>query len=203
MPSTFAQSQCTNEHIELLLINGAKVVLQDKDGMTPLHVAAEGDNSATLTVLLEAGGVALLDMRDKHGRNAHHLAAQMGSMSVLKVLWTLVGQDCMMVDFDGNTALHYAAKYGMEDTVKMLVAMMGSDINQLNHEGCEAMDLAVKEGHWSTASVLKEWKKLHMQSKLQTNSYRLNIFQWVYLVIVALLALNFIWNCCDSSFKSD
>ncbi|VDC02830.1 unnamed protein product [Peniophora sp. CBMAI 1063] len=59
----------------LLLEHGACVGMQDRDGQTALHLAAQHSDSILLRLLLEHGGAAHVNTANAHGQVALHLAA--------------------------------------------------------------------------------------------------------------------------------
>ena len=53
-------------------------------GSTPLHEAAKGGHIGVVRALLDAG--ARIDARDRDGRSAEDVAAELGRQSVLELL---------------------------------------------------------------------------------------------------------------------
>ena len=69
-----------------LLEKGASADMQDQDGRTALHWAAENGHEAVVRTLLEKGASA--DIQDQSGRTALHRAAQNRHEAVIKILTT-------------------------------------------------------------------------------------------------------------------
>ena len=76
-----------NEHLEvatLLIDRGSDVEARDRDGLTPLHVAAANDNPEVARLLLERG--ADLEARDGEGWTPLDRAEAMGCGEVVRLL---------------------------------------------------------------------------------------------------------------------
>ena len=82
---------------------------QDKEGGTPLHVAAFQGHADVARALLEAG--ASMDAVDKQGRTPLHWAAVRGHAVVARALLE-AGASVDAVDKEGDTPLHLAADLG-------------------------------------------------------------------------------------------
>ena len=103
--------------VEALLIAGAEVE-SGCDSKTPLMVAAEGGDLATVRVLLDRQ--AAIGARSSNGNTALHLAAANGHEPIARMLidW---GADMEAQDKTGQTALHFAAANGHEHVASMLM----------------------------------------------------------------------------------
>lgn len=104
--------------VTILLERGAAVDHQDKDGMTPLLVAAFEGHKDVCELLLEYE--ADVDHCDATGRTPLWAAASMGHGSVVSLLlfW---GCYVDSIDNEGRTVLSVAAAQGGTDVVKQLL----------------------------------------------------------------------------------
>lgn len=85
---------------------------RDSGGNTPLHLAAIGNRTGAIELLLGPMGGASIDARNGTGCTALHLAAQRGSLEALELLLRL-GADVRAVDDEyRETALHKASYAG-------------------------------------------------------------------------------------------
>jgi len=109
----------SSQVVTILLDRGATVDHQDKDGMTPLLVAAFEGHRDVCDLLLEYD--ADMDHCDVTGRTPLWAAASMGHGSVVKLL--LYWGCCVdTIDNEGRTVLSIAAAQGGTDVVKQLLA---------------------------------------------------------------------------------
>ncbi len=104
-----ARNAPTPEKIEELLAAGADPRLSDKYGRTALHFAAQGDSSAIVSKLLEAG--AELHARDARGGwTPLHLAAWVCSTPAVVATLLDAGANSKVRDEDGKTPYDFAEK---------------------------------------------------------------------------------------------
>ena len=102
--------------VTLLIDNGANSNKNDKDGMSPLLIAAFEGKAEVCEILLENS--ADMDHADKEGKTALFAAASMGHLDILNLLmfWGcyIDGIDC-----EGRTVLSVAAAEGSAPIVKV------------------------------------------------------------------------------------
>ncbi len=116
----------------LLVEHGAEVNCAQKDGITPLIVAASAHgNIATVRYLIEQGA----DVRgfDKSRDNALLRSAFMSDPEILQLLLAH-GGDPHLADGAGFNALHNAAAFQDSERMRLLLAA-GADPNGLNTSG--------------------------------------------------------------------
>lgn len=129
---------------KVLLAGGAEIEKTDKDGATPLQLAAGGKSGDMVRALIAAG--AHVDVVD--AKNAHtvlHRAALSGNAEVVEKLLR-VGADLEGRDRAGGTALHLAAKEGRLGLVRCLVRS-GGDPGAVDMIGRNPLYIAAAQGH--------------------------------------------------------
>jgi len=116
--------------IELLLDAGSNVSIQDRNGRTPLRVAARSGETAVvaLQLLLDAG--SNVKTKDKIGQTALHKVAR--------------------YRFDENERFNRAAELLLE---------RGSEMDVKDRNGMTALDLARKAGREGLVTTLVEWEQ--------------------------------------------
>ncbi|XP_072761084.1 uncharacterized protein [Anoplolepis gracilipes] len=121
----------------------AKLEAVDRNGQTPLNLAARHGYADVVRVLLAAGARA--DHADCDGWTALRAAAWGGHTQVVEELLKHGAMvDC--ADWDQRTALRAAAWGGHEDIVKALLKH-GADVNRTDDEGRTALIAAAYMGH--------------------------------------------------------
>uniref|UniRef100_A0A673BV06 RHD domain-containing protein n=1 Tax=Sphaeramia orbicularis TaxID=375764 RepID=A0A673BV06_9TELE len=118
--------------VEVLLRAGANPSLLDKDGRSPLHLAALAGDSATLRPLLAHLGerhAHLVNTADFHGETNKHTSTHLDMDETTAILTGLSLCLCLQLKADvnactygGNTPLHLAASLGSPTLCSMLVA---------------------------------------------------------------------------------
>ncbi|XP_073238296.1 poly [ADP-ribose] polymerase tankyrase-1-like [Porites lutea] len=93
--------------IELLLKKGADTNLQNKDSLTPLHIASEKSHTDAMELLIKNG--SKVNAVDALGETALHRAAAAGQISACRVLITH-GADVSLRSFQGHTAAEVASE---------------------------------------------------------------------------------------------
>ncbi|KAM7220097.1 ankyrin repeat protein [Rhypophila decipiens] len=113
---------------------------------TALHLAVSSENESLARVLLQHG--ADTERRDSHGQAALHMAARLGSRTMVQLLL----EDAWMATVDsrdnlGRTALFPAVLSGSEAVVKLLLDAPASlDPNSADVMGNVPLHLAVETG---------------------------------------------------------
>jgi len=110
--------------VAALLRAGADVTVVDRDGMTPLHLAAHSGNAAQVAALLRAGA-AVDAVCHGNGRQPLHYAAfctarQPGKAAAVAALLR-AGAAVGALDHDGSQPLHLAAFAGGLEAVRLLI----------------------------------------------------------------------------------
>lgn len=125
-----------------LLAKGADVSVTDKNGCTPLTLAAWGGHSDVVDRLLDAG--SKVDHTDYAGRTPLMRASQWGhTVSVQRLVARGARVDA--ADSNGCTALTLAAQWGHHDTIEALIAA-GATVDRQDKNDCTPLTWAAREG---------------------------------------------------------
>ncbi|KAK1246109.1 hypothetical protein MKX07_005178 [Trichoderma sp. CBMAI-0711] len=135
-----------NFAFDVLLEAGAKVIVKDKDRLTPLHKAFKRLDIASK--LIESG--ADVNATDAEGRTALLLAVENGRADVAELLIDKKAKVSIATK-NGRTPLHMAV--GSKEIAKLLLDS-GAAINAVDIEGCTPLYLATMEGTAEVASLL-------------------------------------------------
>ncbi|KAE9365187.1 ankyrin repeat protein, partial [Stipitochalara longipes BDJ] len=108
--------------LSLLVGKGEDISLQDRNGWTPLFVAARNQQDSVVLKLLELG--AAIDTETETGSTALHQAVERGHISTIPEK----GADLELFNLFGETALHLAASYGFLELIEILVKH-GADLD--------------------------------------------------------------------------
>lgn len=130
---------------KLLIKNGADVNLSDKNGCTPMHVAAHTGYSSLSKLLSDFGGD--WNARDGSGRTILHHAVLGGYIDLVKLV--LERRHVRLVNersINGRTALHIAADRGDREVIELLMNE-GADRNSRDNAGNTWEDVARMKGH--------------------------------------------------------
>jgi predicted membrane chloride channel (bestrophin family) len=145
----------TGDTVELqrLLSNGANVNAKDSDDqVTPLHVAASGDNADAANILIEAR--ADVDAQNGSGITPLMGAAENNATGVAELLLSARAQ-VNAVDSEDMTPLHWVARLGHLDFAALLISA-GADINKKTDAGYTPFAMAQDWGTTEMASLLEE-----------------------------------------------
>lgn len=146
---------------QTLLQLKADVNALDNMAQTPLHLAAQNDHPEVLKLFLQHKP-ELVSVPNKHGQTCAHIAAEKGSVAVLKELmkFNVETVKTARIKKTGNTALHLACEGGHVKVVRLLL-QAGAKPNDENSEGYTALHAAARNGHLRVLAALKgsgDWK---------------------------------------------
>jgi ankyrin repeat protein len=151
--------------VKLLLETGkVDVNLKDRDGWTPLSIAASYGNEAVVKMLLDTGKV---DANVKNGEGCTQLliAALNGNETVVKMLLDTGKVDVNLKDGGGWTPLSRAASNRHETIVKMLVDTGKVDVNLKDGDGWTPLFSAALNGHAAVVKMLLDTGKVDVNLK--------------------------------------
>eukprot|EP00656_Telonema_subtile_P013505 TRINITY_DN1685_c0_g6_i1.p1 TRINITY_DN1685_c0_g6~~TRINITY_DN1685_c0_g6_i1.p1 ORF type:complete len:753 (-),score=174.95 TRINITY_DN1685_c0_g6_i1:246-2504(-) len=130
------------DRLSALLAKGADVAVTDKNGCTPLTLAAWGGHSDVVDRLLDAG--SKVDHTDYAGRTPLMRASQWGHTGSVQRL-VARGAKVDASDSNGCTALTLAAQWGHHDTIEALIAA-GATVDRQDKSDCTPLTWAAREG---------------------------------------------------------
>ncbi len=152
----------------------------DKDGDSPLVLAARCDNAEVAQILIKAG--AKVNYQNPTGSTPLMSAAARGSTKALKILLNS-GADVNISDRYGQSALFSALFNGQTDAAKILLEA-GANPNLVDKEGRSILYLikALRPKNWKALHQLFKkhisdaavrYTKQHKQTKLVTHAFQL------------------------------
>ncbi|MBC6443645.1 MAG: ankyrin repeat domain-containing protein [Rhodobacteraceae bacterium] len=115
--------------------------LQNINGNTPLHRAAQKGNDGIVKKLLAEK--ADVNAQNHEGNTPLHRAIHWGHDETAKILINADDASLNLQDREGNTPLHRAAQEG-EDGIVSGLCDKGVNVNVKNHDGEKALDIANK-----------------------------------------------------------
>ena len=140
--------------VKLLLDNGAKINMQDRDGRCALMTASQAGKSEMVKILLEYK--ADVDMQDDNGWSALMMASQNGHSEIVKILLKNNAQ-VNMQEKDGRCALMIASRNGHDEIVRILLDY-GAHVDLQDEDGSSALMMASQIGYNDLVKILLENK---------------------------------------------
>ncbi|MDQ7824318.1 MAG: ankyrin repeat domain-containing protein [Candidatus Eremiobacteraeota bacterium] len=138
------------EAVSEFLNRSIPVNIGDREGRTPLHIAAWYGQLAIAELLLSRG--AALNKSDREGKTPLHMAAWYGHPDTAALLIEK-GAKVNAEDSSGWTPLRLAAQNGLLEIVELLVSR-GAKVNILDKEGLSPLYWALWTNHRETAEFL-------------------------------------------------
>ncbi|WP_353277467.1 ankyrin repeat domain-containing protein [Wolbachia endosymbiont (group B) of Villa cingulata] len=184
--------------ISCLLNNKADLNARDNYDLTPLHWAAQYNNTKAIERLAAEKGTDL-DIRNNDGRAPLHLAAQYNSSDAINCLAAL-GANLNIQDNSGWTPLHLAVKGKNLGAVKSFVAEEKADLNIRDNDGFTPLHWAAKDNYLSAIKYLAEkGVKLDIRANDGRTPLHLAVIGNLFYVIKYLAALGADLNIQDNS----
>jgi ankyrin repeat protein len=133
--------------------DAAFVKTYSKNGWTPLHAAAYGDNVAAIAVLVQAGADVNARAKNKFDNTPLQVSMLTQSVRAAKALVD-AGADVNARQAEGFTALQGAAESGDVESIRLLLAA-GADPAVVTPSGKTALGMARERKHTQAARVLE------------------------------------------------
>ncbi|KAI1157291.1 ankyrin repeat-containing domain protein [Nemania serpens] len=138
--------------VKFLFENQADIMIANKDGWTPLHVASDHGHSDVVKLLLGNDHYALI--KDNLGRPPLFYAIKNSRDAVFHLLQPYQQADAE--DHFGISALSIAARCGREHMVAQLLTIPDIDINSQDSCGRTPLWWACKQGYVKIAALLRK-----------------------------------------------
>lgn len=127
-----------------LLDRGADMNLSNKQGWTPLQLAAKTDNCEALTLLLDRG--AQVESRPQSGPTALHLAASARNWIAFDLL-LMGGADINAWNMKGESLLHQQARKSISISIAAKLLDQGANIEARTSQGYTPLQCAAMTGN--------------------------------------------------------
>ncbi|KAK0766434.1 hypothetical protein N5P37_000158 [Trichoderma harzianum] len=141
--------------VESLINEGANLVSRDNSGRTALHYASMGQSQMDIgipSLLLKAGGKAIVNLGDESGQTALHYAAERNLVDNVRTL-IHQGADMQITDKYGFSPFLWAVVTRQERAVAHMV-QEGADVNSTTADGKSAVAWAASLGYTSVTYLL-------------------------------------------------
>lgn len=169
-PIFIATRQDNSEMIGILKENGAYLDAVNREGHTPLIVAAQNRNrQEAFLKLLELGADMLA--RDFNGRNAFMHSANNNCSVMMDIMLKRTPNFAEMVnnqDNDGVSTMMILAKRGNREALRVLIAR-GANPFLKDNEGNMAVDYAIKYGNPTCKEILQKTQRIYEKANLIEN----------------------------------
>jgi ankyrin repeat protein len=138
------------KELNLLVPKQEKSEINLADELTPLMIACQKDEKEIVRILIRAS--ADLNIQNKYGDTALHLALKSGNCFIAKLL--IASQaDLNLQNNLGQTPLMLAASQGDDSIVRELINAKAK-IDSKDLEGKDAISYALKQGHQDIEKIL-------------------------------------------------
>ena len=136
---------------------------RDKDGWSPLHIAADADQNQMVALLLANGAEVNAKTfgksgwghsKKEFGWTALHMAANAGNKEMAELLFAN-GAEVNVRTNIGHAPLHMACIDGHKEMVELLLAN-GAEVNAITDEGRTPLKYSVVMGHDGVSDLLRK-----------------------------------------------
>ena len=138
-----------SETFAILISGGADVDARNKEGVTPLSIAVQKNDLATVKLLTAAG--ANIHTQDTNG-NSPLTIALAGSSEMLEAV--VNASNVTLQDSDGNTPLHLALLTDAPLAKIQYIISLTNDVNIRNRDGNSALFLTVLKNRQKVGELL-------------------------------------------------
>jgi ankyrin repeat protein len=149
-----AASGDNDEVAAILSMDNRLTRVQDKDGWTPLHLAAHYGHAAVVQTLLANNADVAVRSGNAMKNQPLHAAAAGRRLETARLLIE-GGADVNATQVGGFVPLHSAAQNGDRPLVELLLSR-GADVNARADDGRTALSLAEAAGHGEIARLLRD-----------------------------------------------
>ena len=176
---------CSNGHINVLVLlrntsidwskeSTAKIVNAEwRKKVTPLHIAAQSNDSRVLEYLLNQGLALHLDACTDKGETPLSLAVWQSTPENVSLLLSKEADTTIMDEY-GNSAVHWAAAWGLKEVIAEFIEH-GSDLGLLNSCGLTPEFVARKYGYENLGKTIMDY--VNVQSEFRRIT--LVMFDWL------------------------
>jgi ankyrin repeat protein len=137
---------------------------RDRNGHTPLFVAALVGQEEIVGVLYETGRVEV-DVKDKDGLTPLWWASNHGHHKVVEVLLETGKAEIEVQDECNRTPLSQAAEHGREKAVRLLIETGKAKVDSKDNYGLTPLSHAAMNGHCRTVGVLLRTGKAEVEAR--------------------------------------
>ena len=190
-----------------MMMGGAHVDEEGREGRTPLVWAFLTGNAATVRLVLSAPGIDV-NRADKNGKTPLEWASDIGHSEVMKLLLAAPGINVNRANKDSETPLYWASRWGHFEVVKLLLVAPGIDVNQADKYGRTPLEWASYNGHSEVVKLLLAAPAIdvNLADKYRRTPLCGVIYHRHWEVVKLLLAapgIRILWECADGKTALD
>ncbi|XP_038126897.1 ankyrin repeat and death domain-containing protein 1B isoform X3 [Cyprinodon tularosa] len=143
------------EMLKLLVQAGAEQKVENEEGLNIMHCAAINNHTDIVEYIINDMQMKDLDKDDQSGNRPFALAAEHGSLEMLKILMEPYSMATMKPNKRGDTPLHLAARNGHLDAIQLLLQSFDTR-DEVNVDGETALYQAADTGQEDCVLALLE-----------------------------------------------